>query len=296
MYLLLPLLAAIAFAAGALVFKRAYAEGATLTHTVILNNVVLGLVFLPLLALDPAPVRWTELHRPALTALAFALGHLLQVLALRVGDVSVATPLLGAKVVFIALLAWGLFGWPPARAQWIAAGLTTAGVLVMGLTDLRRSRRPGLTTALALGCAAAFALTDVLIQHWAAGTGVLNFLALMFAALALLSLILLPWLGVAGLRAPAGAWPWIGWAIGLSGLQAILITWAIGRWRDAAGVNVVYATRGLWSLALVWWAGRWFGNTERAAAGARAMLLRLAGALLLLAAVVLAVSAARPAA
>jgi carbohydrate-selective porin OprB len=60
----------------------------------------------------------------------------------------------------------------------------------------------------------------------------------------------------------------------------------------AAGVNVVYGTRGLWSLALVWWAGRWFGNTERAEAGRRVILARLAGAALLLAAVALAVGAA----
>jgi len=55
---------------------------------------------------------------------------------------------------------------------------------------------------------------------------------------------------------------------------------------------VVYGTRGLWSLALVWWAGRWFGNTERAEAGRRVILARLAGAALLLAAVALAVGAA----
>ncbi|MFN0066910.1 MAG: EamA family transporter [Limisphaerales bacterium] len=293
MYLLLPLLAAIAFAAGSLVFKRAFAEGATLGHAVVLNNVVLGLAFLPLLALDPFPVKWSLLHQPAMAALAFVIGHFLHVLSLRLGDVSLATPLLGAKTVFVTLLAWFLFGWPLSTAQWAAAGLTTAGVLVMGLTDFRPGRSPGRTTALALGCAAAFAFTDVLIQHWAADVGVLNFLALMFAALALLSLGALPWLGPAELRAPAAAWPWIGGAIALSAVQAVLITWAIGRWRDAAGVNVVYGTRGLWSLALVWWAGRWFGNKERADAGRRVIIARLIGAVLLLAAVGLAMGAAK---
>jgi hypothetical protein len=61
----------------------------------------------------------------------------------------------------------------------------------------------------------------------------------------------------------------------------------------AAGVNVVYGTRGLWSIALVWWAGRWFGNTERTSAGGRVVAGRLLGAVLILTAVVLAMREAR---
>jgi hypothetical protein len=128
----------------------------------------------------------------------------------------------------------------------------------------------------------------VLIQLWAADLGVFNFLSLLFASLALLSLAALPLLGRTALRAPRPAWKWICTATALSALQAIIITWCIGKWRDAAGVNIVYATRGVLSLALVWWLGRWFGNTERTAAGPRILAGRLTGALLLLAAVVIA--------
>ena len=39
MQLILPLIAAIAFAAGSMVFKRAFAEGASLSHAVVVNNV-----------------------------------------------------------------------------------------------------------------------------------------------------------------------------------------------------------------------------------------------------------------
>jgi len=38
MYLLLPLLAAIIFALGSMVFKRAYDEGAGVVHAVVVNN------------------------------------------------------------------------------------------------------------------------------------------------------------------------------------------------------------------------------------------------------------------
>lgn len=288
MYLLLPLLAAIAFAAGSLVFKRAFQEGAGLAHALVLNNVALGIAFLPLLALDPHPIDWSQAHLPALTALTFIFGHLFNVLSLKLGDVSVSAPLLGSKVVFVAIVGRLLFEWPVTGTQMVAASLTTAGVLAMGMADLHRGRRTLMTIALSLGCAAAFAFTDVLIQLWAAEFGIFNFLALLFLSLAILSIGILPFLGRTALRAPAPAWKWISGAIVLSAVQAIIITWTIGQWRDAAGVNVVYGTRGLWSIALVWWAGRWFGNTERSSVGARVLAGRLVGAILILAAVVLA--------
>ena len=289
MYLLLPLLAAIVFALGLIVYKRAFSEGAGVVHALVVNNVILGVAFLPLLYLEPRPIPWADWHLPVLTAAAFVVGHLLNVLSLRVGDVSVATPILGAKVLFVALLGWLVFGASFNLAQWLAALLATVGVVVMGWTDYQPGGRFGLTTALALGCAAAFAFTDFMIQAWGERFGVFNFLPLQFAALGVLSAALLPCFGRHSLRAPRRAWKWIFAATGLSALQGILITGTIAVWRDAAGVNVVYATRGVWSVALVWFAGHWLGNTERHTAGHRRMAQRLVGAALIVAAVVLTV-------
>ncbi len=294
MHLLLPLLAALSFAFGSLVFKRAYLEGAGLVHLAVVNNVLLGLAFLPLLAWEPHPIPWAEVWLPLLTALSFAVGHLLNVLSLRLGDVSLATPLLGAKVIFVALIGWLVFGNRLSPAQWAGAGLATAGVVTMGLTDLRGGNRAGRTTVTALGCAAAFAFTDTMIQAWGPRFGVWGFLALLFAGVGALSLGLLPWFGIASLRAPARAWRWVLLGAALSGSQAIIITGTIAIWQDAAGVNVVYATRGLWSIALVWTAGHRLQNAERHTAGAGRMAQRLAGAALILAAVVLAVLSGTP--
>src|SRR6185295_2128983 len=196
MYLLLPLLAAIVFALGSMVFKRAYDEGASVVHAVVVNNVLLAIVFLPLFAFESRPVPWNQWLFPVLTGAAFATGHLLNVLSLRVGDVSVATPLLGVKVIFVALLAWLVFGWPLSARQWMAAVLTTAGVFLMGATDFKPGRRAGLTTVLALGCALAFSLTDVMIQSWADGFGVFNFLPFQFVALAIFSVAMVPFFGL----------------------------------------------------------------------------------------------------
>jgi drug/metabolite transporter (DMT)-like permease len=287
-HLFLPLLAAISFALGSLVYKRAFAEGAGVAHAVVVNNVVLGIVFLPLLWTQPGAIPWHDWHQPVLTAATFVLGHLLNVWSLRIGDVSVATPLLGSKVIFVALIGRWIFGVDLSPTQWAAAVLATAGVVVMGLTDVRPGGRTGLTTLTALGCAASFAVTDTLIQAWGGGFGVRAFLALQFAALGVLSLGLLPLFGRTALRAPAPAWKWIALGAALSALQATIITWTIAQWRDAAGVNVVYATRGLWSIALVWSVGHWLKNTERHSTGGRRMAFRGVGGSLILLAVVLA--------
>jgi hypothetical protein len=188
--------------------------------------------------------------------------------------------------------------------------LTSAGVLITGLTDFKPGRRTGWTTLLALLCAGSFAVTDVLIQMWAAEFGVLNFLSLLFGALAVESILVLPLLGfkarpetrhlsifrqaIGSLTAPPRAWRWIALATSLSAVQALLITGTIANWRDAAGVNVVYGTRGLWSLALVWWAGSWFGNAERRDSGPRVLLARAIGGALILAAVVLSLQSGTP--
>jgi drug/metabolite transporter (DMT)-like permease len=288
MQFLLPLLAAISFAFGSLVYKRAFEEGAGVIHTVVVNNIMLAVLFLPLIAFAKEPAPWHLWYMPAVTGLIFAIGHLLNVLSLRIGDVSVATPLLGSKVIFVALLARVVFKAPLSGSLWLAAALTSAGVFLMGLTDFKTGRRAGLTTALALGCALAFSLTDVMIQAWAEPFGVFNFLPLQFAALAIFSVAMTPFFGLRTIAVSGRAWKWALIGGVFSAAQAILITAAIAIWRDAATVNIVYATRGLWSIAMVWCIGHWLKNTERQTAGPRAMAFRSAGAVLILAAVALA--------
>jgi len=56
--------------------------------------------------------------------------------------------------------------------------------------------------------------------------------------------------------------------------------------KGAAWANLLYSSRGIWSVALVWGAGSAFGNTE-GEAGRSVMLRRLAGAGLMLAAIAL---------
>jgi hypothetical protein len=58
---------------------------------------------------------------------------------------------------------------------------------------------------------------------------------------------------------------------------------------EATLVNILYATRGMWTVATVWTVGHWFGNDERGQ-GHAVMGRRLIGSAVLVGAVVLAVA------
>lgn len=287
MPLILGIFAAIVFALGALAFKRAYAEGAGVVHALVINNVLIGILFLPLLGFGSGPIPWNHWYMPVLTGLAFMVGHVLNVLSIRLGDVSVVTPLLGSKVVFVAFLCWLVFRIELSAIHWISSFMATAGVLIMGRSERHSSGGKLTGILLALGCAAAFALTDVLIQSWGSSFGVAYFLPLQFAALGCWSLVTLPFFGLRSLKAPKAAWPWVGLAAALSALQAVLITIAIAVWKDASAVNVAYATRGLWTIGFVWSLGKLFANTELHQVSRKTILARIGGAVMILLAVVL---------
>ena len=79
------------------------------------------------------------------------------------------------------------------------------------------------------------------------------------------------------------------WAFGgglLLTIQAMGIAYCIAVYQEVTVTNVLYNTRGLWSVALGWVVGHWFSNSEKQV-GRSIMTRRLIGALILLAAVYL---------
>lgn len=286
-YLLLPFLAALVFATGSLCFKRAFLEGISPSRGMVQTNLTMGLLFLPLMALDTHPFNPRLLGWPILAGALFFLGQGCNFAALRVGDVSLVTPIMGCKVVLVAVCSRVLFDFPLTHAHWVAATLTTLGVFVLGATDLHRGRRMGQTTALAVGSSLCFALVDTVIQRGAREFGAYNFLSTLFATLGLISAALWPWLGRNQATAPHSAHGWLLGAIILTAIQGLLISLSIGIWQDATGVNVIYSLRGVWGVVLVGLLGRWFGNTERHQVGTRTLWFRFFGAGLILLAVIL---------
>src|SRR5260221_11766828 len=90
--------------------------------------------------------------------------------------------------------------------------------------------------------------------------------------------------GTERVLAPVGRWV-AGGAVCLA-LQAIMIVSSIALYGQATVANVLYSSRGLWSVLAVWLVGHWFANREREHSR-RILVWRLLGATLLMAAILM---------
>jgi drug/metabolite transporter (DMT)-like permease len=226
--------------------------------------------------------------QPAIAAALFLAGQVFALIALQRGDVSVATPVMGLKVVLVAFFVTIIIGDRVPRVVWIAAALSSVGVIFLSRRG-EGTHGVGTIPALVYGAlaAAAFALFDVLVQKWSPAWGAGRFLPVMMGFVALYSVGLL---AVGREPVPAGAWR----PLLLGGLfvavQGALFISSLALFARATTINVVYSARGLWSVVVVWAVGHWFGNRERDQ-GAAVLRSRLFGAALLLGAIVLVVAA-----
>jgi drug/metabolite transporter (DMT)-like permease len=286
LYLLLPLLSSLLYVAGILLIKRASAFGIGVWRTTFLANLTTFFFFLPLLAWGGKDHSWQLYWQPALTALLMIAGQSFTFLAIERGDVSIATPVMGLKIVIVAALTTVLLATPVPLQLWIAASISALAVALLNWGGGTTRVRPGQTIMLAVAAACSFALFDVLVQKWTPGWGAGRFLPIMFMMVALFSLGLMPFFE-APLRAlPRESWPWLGGGSLFMALQALVLIVTLGVFGNATAVNVVYATRGLWSVLAVWLVGHWFHNQERHL-GAQVLRYRLAGAALIFIALLL---------
>jgi drug/metabolite transporter (DMT)-like permease len=284
---------AIVYTVGALCSKRALASGATVWQVNFAANMAMSVLYLPFwLGAEPTKVL-TEGFKPILAAAAFFTGQLFTFAALRKGDVSVATPLLGAKVIFVAFITSFLFSESVGLKWWLAAAICTCGIFLVTGAQRRTegwTRHSGITALYSLTAAAAYALTDTLLQHWSVQVGVVSFIAVMFSFVGIFTCAL--YLPAVGLRklvlSPAAARSALILGAILLGAQNLVMALAIRFSGDATAVNIIYSSRCVLSVVLAWATARWLGSRE-ATLPRTVLILRLAGALLLAGAILLVV-------
>ena len=291
-HLLLPLLASLLFVCGLICTKRATSRGVSPWTVVFLANQWAALLFSTLWLLGGEGQPLAKLWQPAIIGLLYMAGQIFTFLAIQRGDVSVATPVLGIKVVLVAILVSVLFREMLPQSVWIAAGLATVGIGLVQwsprVDDGDSSRGKLLTTILfAVLAASAFAMFDVSVQRWAPAWGTGRILPAVFWMVSILSLGLLPFVSRSDLRDPQTRTVLLVGTF-LIGLQALCLVSTLANFGDAARVNVVYSMRAVWGVVLAWLVAIKWGGGE-ADAPKSVMLLRLLGAILLTAAVVLVV-------
>lgn len=283
----LPLGAAFLYTISTLFLKRALEAGTGPMRATFVTNILFALVFLPGLWFAEAPIS-TELMITSLVAsLLFFGGQVLTVLAVEKGDVSVATPLMGTKVIFVALFLSLMLGEPPSFAVWFGAFLCAGAVFLLRGETVTERRR--LLPAILLGLASAmvFGAADVFVQRGGGEFGFTPFVPIMFGLIPLYSLGLIPFFKRPLRAISREAWKWLLISGFIVAVQAQMMALAISLYGNATLVNILYSTRGIWSVALVGMAGAWFAIREQKTPRA-ALLRRLIGSLLLVLAVVIA--------
>jgi len=288
-HLLLPLAAGMLLVSGLLLIQRCAAHGVTPWTTTFLANQWAALLFSALWFFGGSGQPLALFYQPLIIASLFMLGLGLTFTAVEVGDVSIATPVLGIKVIFVALLSIAINDTILPESLWLAAILATIGIGCIQWTGGGQHRRILLTISLAICASISFATFDILVQRWSPAWGAGRFLPYVYWTVGAVSWFWAPKVQWKKILAPEVRTQLLLGTM-LVGGQAICIVLALAIYGDAVRVNIVYALRGLWGVLFAWTAAKIWGAGNKRATN-RQMLIRLTGALILTAAVILALLA-----
>ncbi len=292
-HLLFPLLSSVLFVIAATFAKQATQLGVSPYTATALSNFLLATCWC---LFGVARGQWLPLSglgSALWIALAFVGGQLSTYLAFRLGDVSLATPVFGVKIILVAFLSSLVSQAGIETKTWVAAGLATLGVIIMQIggtgshaTHLT-ARRATYAILFAILAATSLSFFDIGVQLAGKRYGAPTFLTTMFSCVGLLSIGLLPWSDrVETLRKNQSLKP-LAFAAILMASQAISITYSLAQYGDATRINIVYSLRGLWSVLLAWALSRMFANRGEHPSKAT-LALRMVGTVLLTIAVVIA--------
>ena len=270
--------AALLYAVGYLELKGSIHHGATSKRVNIFSNYTMAAWSLPLAFLAfilPTHPNWPAAFAAIGAGVSLFIGRICTVKALAKADLSISAPLLGMKTVLVALFSILLLHAPVGWHLIIASVLTVAALTLLQIGPDHNKHHRRAAVGWAMGASILFALVDVLTQGYARTSGVAFFQPVMFVVLAYMT----PLLGSTP-PAPASAKKRLLIGSAVIGFQAPLVIMLIGLFGQATLINILYATRTIWSVAVDAWKGE--GNAREY------WVARLSGAVLLLAAIALA--------
>lgn len=261
-YLIFPLSAAICYSSAALFLKAAERRGTSILTLNLVTNGATALAFM-LIFFRPEPGTRLAWGPICALGLSFVLGQLFTLLSFAKGEVSVATPALGTKVLMVAILAHATGLQQVRGSTWIAAVLMVIGlVLLVGRPKVEGRRTAIYGVTFALAAAFTFAVFDVLVQRFSPLVGFGNFVP---PGLTVAFVLSIPLLRVQRGRphgVPREARKLLAFGTALIVGQALLFIWSIGNYGDAPNMNVVYASRAVWSVLVVSFLSRWLAEVE----------------------------------
>lgn len=285
--MVLALVCALIYTGASLCLKSAIQRGVTSNQVNLGVNLAVAFIVQPLWLLDGPDVVNAPLWQPLLCGLIFFAGQAFTFAALSRGDVSVATPLLGTKIILVTALNALVFSLPVSGRWWVAAVIGSLSVaLIAGGAPRHHRHGVGFTVFCSLSAAFLYSLTDVLIQHWGGTFDHWVFLPVMFGLVGIIAVLFYAVRDRRAFVPPRAGRAALALGGVLFGVQVSGFFFSLVFTRDATAANVIYSSRSVWSVAAAWAAGHLLGLRE-VEAGPMVMARRLLGAILLFAAILL---------
>jgi drug/metabolite transporter (DMT)-like permease len=288
LYIILPLIGAVVYTVAAMLFKKLLENGANLWYINFLSNIVTCLFMIPVYFYGTHPAGPAPYIPALIISIFFIAGQAFSLIALKSGDVSVATPLLGTKVLMVALFTIILLKIPVPLLWWIASILAVVALLLLRGQDEKSKKNFGPTVIYSLLCALGFALSDIYLQKWSMVYGPDRLVFTVFIMVAILSFAFIPlfWKTKLLFKFPVSFL--FSLSILLIAIQSVLLAVALSRFGNATAVNIAFSSRGMWSVLFIWLFGRLIGNEEHLL-GKKTFWQRLAGSACILLAIILVV-------
>lgn len=288
----LSLGAAFVYAICMVFIKESLRQGAGILRSTFILHAVMALVFLPLLLIDATIQPHASWLAPISVGLSVFLGQIFILWALKFGDPSVQTPVMGVKSTMVAIFVCFIGGGHIPLAWWLGGLLSLGAIYFLSYSEgsalLKRSN--SLTILLTFLGASFLGLGDVIMEKTAPAFGEIPFLVVSVCSCALASCVLIPFFEGPLFAMSKKATQWALLGSFLYGLEAIAFYIAISFYGQATAINVLYSSRGLWSIFVVW-AMAYFFNYQPSPVSSAVLLRRGLGTLLLFIAILLVIFA-----
>lgn len=251
--ILLPFLAAIFYCVSIILVK--YASQTTKLSgesILVINNLLLGAIFIPPLFFEndlPSVSIWWQ---PLLASTLCAVGNIATFICAERGEVSLMTPIMGIKIIFVILLSSLLLNSTLGLDIVISGAICCAAVFIMGYSKQKvKSGKLNLTLILALTACTSYAACDVVIQKYAPNFTSKAMIGLLTVMMPLSIIHLIP-----NFVKEAKSSNLKALAIGISAallmvMEMFLMFSAITSDVGAALCNILYNSRGLISVILI---------------------------------------------
>ena len=253
----------------------------------VMNNILSGLVFIPAIFFDSTMPDWSIVWQPLLASGFCAIGNIAIFICAEKGEVSLMTPIMGIKIMFVIFFSRILLNTSIPHSITLAGIICCMAVFIMGWQKktLHSSNKLVITISLALCACISYALCDVIMQKYAPNFTRNAMLSLTTVAMPLSIIPFLPRFFKDVVRSNKTTL-----AVGATSaiimvFEMYLMFLSIVGEVGAALCNILYNTRGIISVIVIFIVGKFIKEMKEVSK--TSALQRIIGASMILGAVVI---------